>query len=128
MKKQDPTITGPTAWQGGGTNSGQSTMTTNASGLTLNAIDQLLVGFYKLPSEDLKALSTKLKNAGYPVRVTSKPTNDLKDQYIKNYSADVLVMGDDWKDKFNWVSCDVLYLERTPNISTTLIKNLLNEK
>jgi hypothetical protein len=83
VKKQDPTITGPTAWQGGGTNSGQSTMTTNASGLTLNAIDQLLVGFYKLPSEDLKALSTKLKNAGYPVRVTSKPTNDLKDQYIK---------------------------------------------
>ena len=64
MKKQDPTITGPTAWQGGGTNSGQSTMTINASGLTLNAIDQLLVGFYKLSSEDLKALSTKLKNAG----------------------------------------------------------------
>ena len=53
---------------------------------------------------------------------------ELKDQYIKNYGADVLVMGDDWKDKFNWVSCDVLYLERTPNISTTLLKNILNEQ
>lgn len=83
MKKQDPTITGPTAWQGGGTNSGQSTMTTNASGLTLSAIDQLIVGFYKLQPENLKAISTQLKNAGYPVRITSKPTNDLKDQFIK---------------------------------------------
>mgnify|MGYP003343707282 FL=1 len=50
---------------------------------------------------------------------------ELKDEYIKQHSADLLVMGDDWKDKFNWVSCDVLYLERTPNISTTLIKNIL---
>lgn len=83
MKKQDPTITGSTAWQGGGTNSGQSTMTTNTSGISLTAYDQLLGGFYKLQSSELKALSTQLKNAGYPVRITSKPTNDLKDQYIK---------------------------------------------
>ena len=83
MKKQDPTIIGPTAWQGGGTNSGQSTMTTNTSGISLTAYDQLLGGFYKLQSNELKALSTQLKNAGYPVRITSKPTNDLKDQYIK---------------------------------------------
>jgi hypothetical protein len=83
VKKQDPAITGSTAWQGGGTNSGQSTMTTNASGLALNVYDQLLGGFYKLQSNELKALSTQLKNAGYPVKITSKPTNDLKDQYIK---------------------------------------------
>lgn len=48
---------------------------------------------------------------------------DLKDEYIKNHNADLLVMGDDWKDKFNWVSCPVKYLERTPNISTTYLKN-----
>jgi hypothetical protein len=83
VKKQDPTIIGPTAWQDGGTNSGQSTMTTNTSGISLTAYDQLLGGFYKLQSNELKALSTQLKNAGYPVRITSKPTNDLKDQYIK---------------------------------------------
>jgi glycerol-3-phosphate cytidylyltransferase len=50
---------------------------------------------------------------------------ELKDEYITTYGASVLVMGDDWKDKFNWVSCDVLYLERTPNVSTSLIKNIL---
>lgn len=45
-----------------------------------------------------------------------------KDLYIKKYNADLLVMGDDWKDCFNWVSCPVKYLERTPNISTTFLK------
>ncbi len=48
---------------------------------------------------------------------------EKKDVYIKTHGADVLIMGDDWKDKFNWVSCPVIYLERTPNISTTYIKN-----
>jgi cytidyltransferase-like protein len=48
---------------------------------------------------------------------------ELKDEYIKKFNADILVMGDDWIDKFNWVSCPVKYLERTPNISTTYLKN-----
>jgi len=80
VKKQDPTMTGPTAWQGGGTNSGQSTMTTAAPGIDA---DRLFAEFYKLQPEGLKVLSTKLKNAGYPVKITSKPTNDLRDQYLK---------------------------------------------
>lgn len=48
---------------------------------------------------------------------------EKKDEYIKEFKADLLVMGDDWKDKFNWVSCPVKYLERTPHISTTYLKN-----
>jgi glycerol-3-phosphate cytidylyltransferase len=69
-----------------------------------------------------------VKSIKYVDEVFIEDSLELKDQYIKDYRADVLVMGDDWKDKFNWVSCQVLYLERTPNISTTLIKNLLSEK
>ena len=69
-----------------------------------------------------------VKSIKYVDEVFIEHSLELKDQYIKDYNADVLIMGDDWKDKFNWVSCAVLYLERTPNISTTLIKNLLNEK
>ncbi|PAY01422.1 glycerol-3-phosphate cytidylyltransferase [Pseudoalteromonas sp. HM-SA03] len=48
---------------------------------------------------------------------------ELKAQYIKDFDADVLVMGDDWKDKFDMYKdiCDVVYLERTPSISTTEI-------
>jgi glycerol-3-phosphate cytidylyltransferase len=68
-----------------------------------------------------------VKSITYVDEVFIEDSLELKDQYIKNYGANVLVMGDDWKDKFNWVSCNVIYLERTPNISTTLIKNILNE-
>ncbi len=37
------------------------------------------------------------------------------------HGADVLVMGDDWAGKFDWVSdvCEVVYLPRTPSVSTT---------
>jgi glycerol-3-phosphate cytidylyltransferase len=44
---------------------------------------------------------------------------ELKDTYVKKYKADVLVMGDDWKGKFDGYAEEVVYLERTPEISTT---------
>ncbi|RLA45380.1 MAG: glycerol-3-phosphate cytidylyltransferase [Gammaproteobacteria bacterium] len=45
----------------------------------------------------------------------------LKGEYIKKHKADVLVMGDDWQDKFDEFRsiCEVVYLPRTPAISTT---------
>jgi glycerol-3-phosphate cytidylyltransferase len=48
---------------------------------------------------------------------------ELKLDYIKKYGADALIMGDDWKGKFDWVKevCEVFYLPRTPSISTTEI-------
>src|SRR5215203_2418344 len=46
---------------------------------------------------------------------------ELKRDYILEHEADVLVMGDDWAGKFDWVSdvCEVVYLPRTPSVSTT---------
>lgn len=43
---------------------------------------------------------------------------------ILKYDVDIFVMGDDWKGKFNDLQpfCEVVYLERTKNISTTKIK------
>jgi glycerol-3-phosphate cytidylyltransferase len=52
---------------------------------------------------------------------------DDKDIYIKHYGADLLVMGDDWKNKFDWVSCPVKYIERTPNISSSFLKKKIYE-
>ncbi len=48
---------------------------------------------------------------------------DLKRDYICEHRADVLVMGDDWAGKFDFVNdlCDVVYLPRTPSVSTTAI-------
>lgn len=48
---------------------------------------------------------------------------ELKLEYIKKFNADILVMGDDWAGRFDWVkpACEVVYLPRTPSISTTEI-------
>jgi len=46
---------------------------------------------------------------------------EKKRDYIVEHGAQVLVMGDDWAGKFDWVSdvCEVVYLPRTPSVSTT---------
>lgn len=48
---------------------------------------------------------------------------EQKRDYILEHGADVLVMGDDWAGKFDEFKdvCEVVYLTRTPAISTTAI-------
>lgn len=43
---------------------------------------------------------------------------------VQRHNIDIFLMGDDWKGKFDYLSpyCEVVYLERTENISTTKIK------
>lgn len=54
---------------------------------------------------------------------------EAKSEYIKTYGASILVMGDDWKGKFDDMPCEVVYLERTPSISTTaLIERIVLDK
>ena len=50
---------------------------------------------------------------------------DQKIKDVKKYNADVFVIGDDWKGKFDFLLdyCEVIYLPRTPNISTTELKS-----
>jgi len=46
---------------------------------------------------------------------------ELKRDYILRYEAAVLVMGDDWRGRFDEFSdvCEVVYFPRTPSISTS---------
>ncbi|GAA6172160.1 adenylyltransferase/cytidyltransferase family protein [Colwellia sp. KU-HH00111] len=55
---------------------------------------------------------------------------ELKADYIKYYNADILVMGDDWQGKFDHLKtlCQVVYLPRTPSISTTEIIEVVKTK
>lgn len=48
---------------------------------------------------------------------------------VELYKIDTFVMGDDWKGKFDFLKsrCEVVYLERTPEISTTQIKKDLEK-
>ena len=49
---------------------------------------------------------------------------EQKADYIRQFHADVLIMGQDWAGKFDHLRelCEVLYLPRTPHISTTQVK------
>ena len=49
---------------------------------------------------------------------------ERKKDYILNFKADLLIMGDDWHGKFDWCKdiCEVIYLPRTPEISSSEIK------
>jgi glycerol-3-phosphate cytidylyltransferase len=55
---------------------------------------------------------------------------ELKRDYITMYSADILVMGDDWEGRFDEFKdvCDVVYLPRTKDISTTEIIKTVREE
>lgn len=56
---------------------------------------------------------------------------EQKKSDIHEYHIDTFVIGDDWKGKFDFLKdegCEVVYLPRTPEISTTQIKQDLNEK
>lgn len=55
--------------------------------------------------------------------VFSEESLEKKREYIIDYKADILVMGDDWQGKFDELSdiCKVIYLPRTPSVSTTEI-------
>jgi len=48
---------------------------------------------------------------------------------VKEFRVDTFVMGDDWEGKFDFLKeyCDVVYLPRTPEISTTQIKQELKK-
>jgi glycerol-3-phosphate cytidylyltransferase len=96
-----------------------------------NLADKLIVG---VSSDELnKSKKNKIPTYPYEHRkeiinslkcvhsVFKEESLDKKREYIINHSADILIMGDDWKGKFDDLKdiCSVIYLPRTPCISTT---------
>lgn len=71
------------------------------------------------PQEQRLAYTKALK---FVDEVFYEESLEKKDDYIRQYDADVLIMGDDWTGKFDWVSCEVVYLPRTEGVSSTEIK------
>lgn len=53
---------------------------------------------------------------------------DQKTRDVALYQVDTFVMGDDWAGKFDFLKdqCEVVYLPRTPEVSTTKIKQELS--
>ncbi len=55
---------------------------------------------------------------------------DQKVKDVQEFKVDTFVIGDDWTGKFDFLKdyCEVVYLPRTPEISTTQIKKELKGK
>ena len=65
----------------------------------------------------------------YVDKVIPENTWEQKVFDIKKHNVDVFVMGDDWTGKFDDLKeyCEVIYLPRTPDVSTTSIKEDFNK-
>jgi glycerol-3-phosphate cytidylyltransferase len=57
--------------------------------------------------------------------VIAEETWDQKRFDIEKFNVTTFVMGDDWAGKFDYLrdKCNVVYLPRTPAISTTMLKS-----
>jgi len=66
----------------------------------------------------------------YVDKVIAEENWEQKESDIQKYKVDILVMGDDWKGKFDDLAqiCKVIYLPRTPDISSTHIKQSYGSK
>lgn len=66
----------------------------------------------------------------YVDEVIPEESWEQKKTDIHKYGIDVFVIGNDWEGKFDFLKdegADVVYLERTPEISTTMIKDDLKK-
>lgn len=77
-----------------------------------------------IPYEERSQIVNAIK---YVDKVIPENSWDQKFTDIDKYKIDAFVIGDDWKGKFDILKekCEVIYLPRTPNISTTQLKNHL---
>ncbi len=60
-------------------------------------------------------------------KVIPEESWDQKITDVQKYNIDIFAIGDDWKDEFDFLKeyCEVVYLERTKDISTTQLKRSL---
>lgn len=61
--------------------------------------------------------------------VIPERTWEQKAEDVARYEIDIFVIGDDWEGKFDFLKsqCEVIYLPRTPEISSTRIKKELGK-
>lgn len=65
----------------------------------------------------------------YVDKVILETSWEQKIEDVKKYDVDTFVIGEDWRGKFDFLKeyCEVVYLPRTPGISTTELKQQLSQ-
>ena len=91
--------------------------------------DEFNAGKGKKSFYDYATRKEMLEAIRYVDLVIPEDTWEQKIDDVKKYGIDVVVMGGDWagSDRFEYLKeyCDVVYLDRTPGISTTQVKQHL---
>src|SRR5699024_7470434 len=64
----------------------------------------------------------------YVDKVIPEESWEQKIDDVKQYAIDIFAIGEDWRGDFDFLEeyCEVVYLERTKDISTTELKRSLN--
>lgn len=77
--------------------------------------------------EERKAMLEAIR---YVDMVIPEENWEQKKTDVAKYEVDIFTMGDDWEGKFDFLKdqCEVVYLPRTPEISSTQIKQDLGKK
>lgn len=90
--------------------------------------DEFNQGKHKSSLLNFRNRKVVLESIRYVDEVFAENTWEQKPDDIRKYEAAIFVMGDDWVGKFDFLAqfCEVVYLPRTSEISTTEIKNSLN--
>ncbi|NMB30202.1 MAG: glycerol-3-phosphate cytidylyltransferase [Clostridiales bacterium] len=73
---------------------------------------------------DYNTRKMMLESIRYVDLVIPEENWEQKIPNVQEFKADIFVMGDDWVGEFDFLKehCEVVYLPRTPDISTTKIK------
>ena len=79
-----------------------------------------------IPFEQRAEIVRNIKCVG---KVIAEESWEQKAEDIKRHEVDIFAMGNDWEGKFDFLEefCEVVYLSRTENISSTELKIALNE-
>lgn len=94
-------------------------------GVSSDELNYAKKGFNPLFSlDDRMAIVASLR---FVDEVFVERTLEDKRDYVQAHHADVLVMGDGWAGRFDELSdvCDVVYLPRTPDISSADVRRRL---
>ena len=75
----------------------------------------------------IDSLMTRIENVrktGFADEIIIEETVGQKFSDIKKYNIDIFTVGSDWVGKFDYINdyCKVVYLERTKNISSTMLR------
>jgi len=68
-----------------------------------------------------------IANISCVTKVIPEHSWEQKEDDIQKYNVDIFAIGNDWEGEFDFLRnyCEVIYLERTQNISTTQLKKSL---